>query len=565
MHADYWARVEGLIAELAELPPIERVRVLEARRGNDPDVVAEVDSLLASAEGSDGFLDTASHPGFRLARRGEVIPSREQDVDLGVAVEHLLGSAANGRGSTPGALDDALSLTEADAGALAPPTHIGPYRIVRELGRGGMGIVYLAERDEPGLRKTVAIKVVRLGMDSTFTLRRFRNETQILATLEHPGIARLYDGGTTGEGLRYFVMEDVDGRNLLDYCEGEQHPIAVRLRLFGRVCNAVQFAHQSFVVHRDLKPSNILVTADGNPKLLDFGIAKLANPAVADDVVEETAPFAQLLTPQYPSPEAVRGEPVTTASDVYSLGVILYELLSGRRPYRVQSRDAAVIRRVVCDEEPLAPSAGTSMPLRRQLRGDLDNIVLKALRKSPPERYATAADLAEDVERYLGGFPVRARPNRQTYRAAKFVRRHRIGVVATAAAAIALVAGLALIVSQVRVARAERDRARVEAVKAQQVSQFLRSLFESSYPRRAQGEPLTARDLLDTGAARVDRELATQPEALASMLALLGSVYSELGLYSEAMSLLEKSLQVRELPWGKSTRMSRRPFTRSGV
>src|SRR5439155_11435168 len=255
----------------------------------------------------------------------------------------------------------------------APPERIGSYRIVRELGRGGMGVVYLAERDDAGFKKTVAIKV--LSRDSHVMQRRFRTETQILAGLEHPGIARLYDGGSTDEGLSYIVMEYVAGENIVAYCDAHQLSIAERLRLFRRVCDAVQYAHQSFIVHRDLKPSNILVTAEGEPKLLDFGIAKLLNPELAGGPVEETMEMTRLLTPQYASPEHVRGQPVTTASDVYSLGVILYELLTGARPYRVTSaQSTAEIERVVCETDAALPSAVAPAALRRELRGDLDNI-----------------------------------------------------------------------------------------------------------------------------------------------------------------------------------------------
>ena len=364
----------------------------------------------------------------------------------------------------PPADPDPTSPTEVDDGSAAPasahlPEGIGHYRVLRELGRGGMGTVYLAERDEPGLRKTVAVKVVSRGMDSAFVLRRFRTERQILAALEHPGIARLYDGGTTDEGLPYFVMEYVDGEDLLAYCESRHLPIRTRLQLFLRVCEAVQYAHQGLVVHRDLKPSNILVTAAGEPKLLDFGIAKLLGPPTGDESEEQTASVVRLLTPDFASPEQVRGDRVTTASDVYALGVVLYELLSGRRPYRLKGGTAAQLERAILEREVDAPSTALARDLRRQLRGDLDNVVLKALRKDPAERYATAAELADDVRRHLEGFPVRAVGDRRAYRIAKFLRRHRTAVTAGAAVVLSLVAGLGIALRQARVAEAERRRA----------------------------------------------------------------------------------------------------------
>ncbi|HET6899795.1 MAG TPA: serine/threonine-protein kinase, partial [Vicinamibacteria bacterium] len=359
---------------------------------------------------------------------------------------------------------DPTSPTEVDDGSAAQasahlPERIGHYRVLRELGRGGMGTVYLAERDEPGMRKTVAVKVVSRGMDSAFVLRRFRTERQILAGLEHPGIARLYDGGTTDEGLPYFVMEYVDGEDLVAYCDRHHLPVRTRLQLFLRVCEAVQYAHQGLVVHRDLKPSNILVTAAGEPKLLDFGIAKLLGPQAGEDGDEQTASVVRLLTPDFASPEQVRGDRVTTASDVYALGVVLYEVLSGRRPYRLKGGTAAQLERAILERDVEAPSTALARDLRRQLRGDLDNVVLKALRKDPAERYATAAELADDVRRYLDGFPVRAAPDRPAYRIRKFLRRHRTAVTAGAAVILSLLAGLGIALRQARVAEAERRRA----------------------------------------------------------------------------------------------------------
>jgi serine/threonine-protein kinase len=460
------------------------------------------------------------------------------------------------------------------------PSHIGRYRVLRELGRGGMGAVYLAERDEPGLRKTVAIKVVRRGMDSAFVVARFHRERQILAGLEHPGIARLYDGGATDEGLPYFVMEHVDGQDVLAYCDALRLTVADRLRLFVHVCEAVHYAHQHLVVHRDLKPSNVLVTAQGEPKLLDFGIAKLLSPQVGDASLDETASVVRLLTPHYASPEQVQGERVTTASDVYSLGVILYELLSGHRPYRVKGSSPSEIERAVLEGDLLPPSAPGTRPtrpgagqgpetaavtpaeasalrqtspraLRRRLHGDLDTVVLKALRRDPSHRYATAAELADDIRRHLDGFPVRARPDGRAYRAAKFLRRHRVGVGVAASVTVALLAGLAVaLVGFTRARRAEAV-AHAEAETARRVSDFMVDLFKINEPGESRGNAVTARELLDRGAQRVEEQLAGQPAVRANLLVAMGRAYGELGLFAPQARVLEQALQAQAAVHGQ--------------
>jgi non-specific serine/threonine protein kinase/serine/threonine-protein kinase len=374
---------------------------------------------------------------------------------------------------------------------------LGPYRLIREIGHGGMGAVYLGVRDDDAFQKRVAIKVLKRGMDTESIVRRFRHERQILAGLEHPFIAGLLDGGTTPDGRPYFAMEYVAGQSIVDYCDSHQLGTAARLELFRKVCTAVQYAHQNLVIHRDIKPANVLVTADGTPKLLDFGIAKLLNPELAGQTLAPTMPGLQMMTPEYASPEQVRGEAVTTATDVYSLGVLLYELLAGRLPYRLTSRAPADIMRIVCESEPMRPStavtsieaapapaptdpeaqtslvqevpAPASRPdrartvdvdrLQRQLAGDLDNIILKALSKEPVRRYASVDQFAEDVRRHLVGLPVIARKDTWSYRTTKFVRRNRAVVVAAAITFAALIAGIIGTTWQAREARAERARA----------------------------------------------------------------------------------------------------------
>ncbi len=370
---------------------------------------------------------------------------------------------------------------------------VGPYRLIREIGRGGMGTVYLAMRSDDVFQKRVAIKILKRGTDTDAIVQRFRNERQILASLEHPNIASLLDGGTTADGLPYFAMEYVEGQNILDYCELGQLDTTARIELFRKVCGAVQYAHQNLIIHRDIKPANVLVSSDGTPKLLDFGIAKLLNPELGGDAFAQTLAGPQLMTPEYASPEQVRGEPVTTATDIYSLGVLLYELLTGRRPYQLTSRVPSEIARVVCNSVPVRPStvvtqgpaeegvggsAGTGLApmsdniatrgrartseierLRKRLSGDLDNIVLKALSKEAPRRYASVDQFAEDLRRHLAGLPVSARKDTLSYRAGKFLQRNRAAVAAGALILVALIAGIIGTTWQAQVARRERVRA----------------------------------------------------------------------------------------------------------
>lgn len=347
--------------------------------------------------------------------------------------------------------------------------HIGPYKVERLLGQGGMGSVYAALRDDGNYSQRVAVKLIKRGMDSEEIVKRFRHERQILANLDHPNIARLLDGGMTEEGLPYFVMEYIEGHPVDEYCNSHRLNITARLQLFRAVCAAVQYAHQRAIVHRDLKPGNILVTAEGAPKLLDFGIAKLLEPDSAFTAFSLTHAGAKIMTPEYASPEQVRGEAVTPASDVYTLGLLLYELLTGRRPYLLQTRTLKEIETAVCEQEPELPSAailrpveqiasggmvvtltpqsvsatreGTPETLRRRLRGDLDRITLKALRKEPARRYVSVEQFSEDIHRHLEGLPVRARRNSAWYRSEKFLQKHKNSLLVAGTTAMILIAG----------------------------------------------------------------------------------------------------------------------------
>jgi eukaryotic-like serine/threonine-protein kinase len=335
-------------------------------------------------------------------------------------------------------------------------TQIGAYQIIRQIGAGGMGVVYLAERVDQ-FRMQVALKILRRGMDSDLVVSRFRHERQILAELDHPNIARLLDGGATDDGRPYFVMEYVQGMPLTGWCEQHGLQAAERLKLFRDVCAAVQYAHQNLVIHRDLKPANILVTSEGVPKLLDFGIAKLLRHEPGEATTGVTVPGMRMMTPEYASPEQVRGLSATTQSDVYSLGVVLYELLAGVRPYQFDAGSYLEIEKAVCLSEPPPPS--TRAAENRKVAADLDNIALKALEKDPRRRYATAEQFSEDIRRYLDGRPVSARPQTWTYRAQKFAQRNRAAVAAAALVVFSLVGGLGMALWQARVASVERARA----------------------------------------------------------------------------------------------------------
>jgi len=405
MNSESWRRVRQLFDEAVDLPPDRRPAFLNSLRAQEESLAREVESLLRSSDASGDFLEKPA------VERFAALPGRDE-----------------------------------------PRSRIGPYSLVRELGCGGMGTVYLAARSDQGFEKTVAVKLVRRGMDTDFILERFRNERRILADLDHPNIARILDGGSTEDGLPYFVMEYIPGRHLIEDCDARKLSVRGRLEMFRRVCDAVAYAHRQLVVHRDLKPSNILVTPEGEPKLLDFGLARVLHPELGDEPVDRTATALRFLTPDYASPEQVRGERIATSSDIYSLGVVLYELLAGRRPYRTTGNNPDEIARAVCEQEPARPSV--SVP---GLKGDCDNIVLMALRKEPERRYASVEQLSDDIRRHLEGRPVHARKDTFGYRAGKFIARHKAGVGATAAVAVLLVAALAAAIRQTRIARAERE------------------------------------------------------------------------------------------------------------
>jgi tetratricopeptide (TPR) repeat protein len=496
MTPETWGRVECLFQEALLRPVAERTSFLHRSCG-DVRLRSEVESLLAADAAADEVPDPPSDPD-----------------------EPVAGDA------------------------------IGAYRVVRKLGEGGMSTVWLVERTDGVLAARLALKLIRNGVRSGALRQRFDRERRILAALDHPHVARLLDAGSTAEGQPYFVMEHVAGVPLDQYCEDRGLGIEARLSLFRQVCDAVHCAHRALVVHRDLKPTNVLVTADGVPKLLDFGIAKLIDAGEA--AADETGAALRFWTPHYASPEQVRGDVVTTATDVYSLGVVLYQLLCGRRPYEITTRSLAEIERVVCTFEPAAPSAVGPQQVRRRIRGDLDAIVLTALQKMPARRYASARELSDDLDRYLQGQPVSARRATAAYRARKFLGRHLATTVAATTVALSLLAGTGVAAWHARRARAEQRSAEAERARAERVSAFLVDLFSSADPAAAASGDVTARELLDRGASRLGVELRDEPEVRAALQHAIGVVYRNLGYYRPAEALLSEALATRRRVLGPS-------------
>ncbi len=513
-HPD-WSKVKNILQAALELPEDERSAYLDQECGSDQELRTAVERLLSADEEKVGFLDQPA--GSLLAEDAEASSLEGQCV--------------------------------------------GPYRLVRELGRGGLGSVYLAVRADDEFQRQVAIKLLKRGMDTDEIVRRFRKERQILANLDHSNITRMYEGSSTEDGRPYFVMEYVEGEPIDRYCNRESLNVEDRLQLFRQVCSAVHFAHRNLVLHRDLKPSNILVAANGEPKLLDFGIAKLLTSETADPSTLTVQGFP-VMTPEYASPEQVTGKTLTTASDVYSLGVVLYELLTGRRPYSLRVRTRDEVQKAHAEQSPEKPSTAVTLDqeatrdggssqggkfrigdydlpkLRRQLAGDLDTIVLMALRHEPERRYSSAEQFSEDIERHLQGLPVKAQEDTLLYRSERFISRHRFGLATAALIFLLITASAFTFAFQQRQTAQERDRAEL-------VSNFLVEIFNVANPQEPEG-PATARDLLDNGAKRIETELQDQPEVRAEVMETIANAYVNLASYERAQSLLTKALEIRE-------------------
>ena len=531
MNTERWQKVKTLLDAALDQPSGARVAFLE-KTCTDNTLRAEVRSLLDARDGgNDTFFE-----------RG--------------AFNHELFSSE--------APSDETDETNDDASLLQQGTRIGAYRLTGVLGRGGMGTVYRAVRADGAFDQQVAVKLLRPEMASDEGLRRFRDERQILASLHHPGIAHILDGGVLCEDgpcaeRPYLVMELVDGTPIDQYCDEQRLPVEKRVALLRQVAQAVQHAHRKLVVHRDLKPSNVLITPEGRVKLVDFGIAKLLEqgPAPSEDPLAEAE--QRWITPEYAAPEQIARAPITTATDVYQLGLLAHQLLAGHRPFAAPGRlPHEVARRVLREEVPApssmlrhrpeaAPSFQTlsdrrstkPRQLQHALRGDLDHIVMKAMRKEPEHRYASAEAFDEDLRRYQNDLPVEARPATWRYRTSRFLQRHRLGIAATVLLVLMGAGYAASMVSQVRETARQHD-------KAEALATFMTDLFEMSDPSEAASEAITARDLLDRGARRAQSGLHRQPTTQAAFLNVTGDVYRRLGLYDEAQPLLKQALSVRQ-------------------
>jgi eukaryotic-like serine/threonine-protein kinase len=532
MDARDWQRVNEIVVEALELAPEQRSAFLDEQCRDAPSVRREAESLLAAEGDAANFLDSPAVENYAT-----FFESSERE-----EAEALLGQK------------------------------VGNYRIIGELGHGGMGAVYLAERSDGKFEQRVALKLLKREMNTTALRKHFEQERKILAALQHPNIARLLDAGATRDRVPFLVMEYVEGLPIDDYCSCKDLTLDERLDLFRKVCAAVDFAHRNLIIHRDLKPSNILVKKDGTPVLLDFGISKILSEKL-EDTDSRTITRMGVMTPQYASPEQLKNESVTTATDVYSLGVILYELLAGRRPFQAQETNMTDIFRAVIEHDPPAPStvavevsgmaaargdeADTAAQRGRhtvpqiravraqQLRGDLDNIALKALKKEPERRYSSVEKLGDDIERYQRGLPVSARSDTFTYRAQKFVGRNRSAVIAAAFVLVALLGGLVATLWQASVAARERDQAQLERDKAEQLNAFLQSILSAASPEE-KGKDARVIEVLDDAAERLDRELGSQPELKAKALTTIGKTYETLGLSAKAEPKLREALTIYE-------------------
>ena len=543
-----WADINAVLDEALDRAPDDPASVLPDIC-DDPDLREEVRSFLNADEEAVDFLedDAALHA-------ANLFPG---DLDTGQIEDQIAGDIAKALDVAPGNAEEGIE----------PGTMLGPFKVDSVIGRGGMSTVYRATRVDGSFDQDVAIKLMKPLSDPS-AADRFRAERQILASLHHPNVARVFDGGTTPDGRPYLVMEHVQGKPITTYCDENQLSLEERIELFARVTEAVQHAHQNLIVHRDLKPTNILVTDEDTVKLLDFGIAKVLEDSSHRDRVNAPATRTgmHLMTPEYAAPEQVKGEPVTTSTDVYALGVLLYELLTGHRPYRLRQRTAYDIVQAVCEAEPTRPSTAVletidvgppgdsrevtphdvsqarrtePAELRRRLRGDLDAIILKALSKRPDARYRTADAFAEDIRRHRDNQPIDARTITLGYQVKKLVQRNRPAVIGGVMVFLLLIGYALTVTYQARQIAAERD-------KAEAVTSFITSLFAETSPLNTTNtSDLTVRELIDRGAARITSDLEGQPLVRAQVEEVIGNVYSSLGLYEESTAMLTDALHTR--------------------
>jgi len=512
-------KVKNIFEQALEIDSDKRDKFINEHCGNDDEIKNEVLSLLDAHEKTTKFLHIP--PQLNKAPKG---PNSFKDSFIG--------------------------------------KRIGNYLIEKEAGVGGMGIVYKGKRDDKEFEHKVAIKILRQQFHSEYIVKRFQNERQTLANLQHPNIARLLDGGTTDDGLPYLVMEYIEGNSLIEYCDEKKLNIKQRLDIFRLVCDAVQFAHQNLIVHRDIKPGNVLVNKQGIPKLLDFGIAKLMDEEIAEENEGLTKTGVWHLTPEYASPEQIKGERITTRSDIYSLGILLYQLLTGHQPYRVTSSSPVAISKIITEGQIVKPSEkfqlteeilssdGNTKQITPQsvsnlrnekqdkifqhLKGDIDNIILKAMHKDPGQRYSSVQEFSNDIKRYLIGMPVIARKDTINYRISKFVRRHKVSVALFILVNIIVISSTIAIIFQSRIAAEERDRARLETQKADRINEFLQQMLASANPNwyvkgKVKGPDVTVIAVLNEAARRLETEMEEQPEVKADLHLTIGDTYLSLG------------------------------------
>ena len=519
MDQNRWAMIERLFERALELNEQERIEYLKGECGNDEELFQEVHSLIDA--------DSKAHPIFNS-------PTPTIEIPDNLKYEGKI---------------------------------IGAYKIVKQIGLGGMGSVYLAERADGQFEQKVALKLIKPGNNSFEIIKRFQAERQILARLQHPNIARLLDGGITNDGLPYFTMEYVEGDPIDVYCDKNKLSIKERLELFITVCTAVNYAHQNLIIHRDLKPGNIYITKDGRVKLLDFGISKVFTEDDSENFTKMTQTGLFIMTPEYAAPEQIRGEIITTATDIYALGLILFQLLTGSFPYKLNSFAPLELEKVICLTDPDKPSTIITRAnklnkpeerkdaqsifatrniepsnLKKILIGDLDNICMMALRKEPSNRYNSVEQFKDDISKYLNGLPVSARTPTIKYRTQKFIKRHYI--VLSAAALVVLLVAILTTVYFIQL-KDERDKAKLEAQKAEQVSQFLESIFKVADPSESRGDTITAKELLERGAKKINDELDNQPDVKATMMDVIARVYMNFGSYDKADTLFSDAYKIR--------------------
>lgn len=523
MKDERWERIKTIVDHALTLSERERDTYLSTICQKEPGLCAEIEELLLSIEQSEEeqFMQHVSQ------ERKELVGGLSEELKKSLSGEELIG------------------------------TVIGSYRITERLGTGGMGMVFKGERVDGEFRHQVAVKLIKKGFGSEKIVQRFKMEREILANLPHPNIARLHDGGVLKDGTPYLIMEYIDGIPIDRYCNEQKLTVNQRLELFKKICSAVQYAHSKLVVHRDLKPDNIYVNSDGVVKILDFGVAKLLDTELTEATLLETRPGQKLWTPQYAAPEQIRGEQVAIQTDIYALGILLHKLLTDTYPFDLIEKNLSEIEHTIVDDSPASLTQSlrngswlkeiaehlntTPQKLLKNLKGDLNALVLKAIRKESEHRYESVSRLLEDIERYQSGIPLIARKGTWKYRGSKFLRRHKTGL---AVMTVFLIAAVSFsLLYTLRISQ-ERDRAEMEAQKAEQVTEFMMGLFESNNPGKSVGDTVTARQLLETGVNQAE-QLTGQPEIQAQMFDVVGRVYKNLGEYEKSYTLLKRSLDMR--------------------